>query len=210
MDTIIANVINLDKRQDRYENIISDFQTINSIQLKRFSAIEHNKGSIGCCMSHQKILKENKHLRKNILIIEDDCKIVNKDTFDNEWTKIKEWLDGHDDIWDIFVGGSSFIQDDNIILINNDLGLTCSTIYGTTHFIYYNYNFIDKVLACNPHTKKFAIDKLYKFYPNMRTVIPIDYIAIQKTDYSDIEHKTVDYDKYFTNSQLKLKEYNYI
>jgi len=203
---MIGNVINLNKRQDRYEQIMDEFKEIKSIQLKRFPAIENIKGSVGCCMSHQKILRDNKHNNNHILILEDDCKIVDKSNFDKVWPEIRNWLDNNHDKWDIFVGGCSFIHNNKVEWINKDLNLVLTSNYGTTHFIYYNNNFIDKVISCCPTMKNFAIDKLYKIYDNIRVVVPYNFIVTQITNYSDIEKKEVNYDRHFNNCQQKIHD----
>ena len=61
-------LINLDRDPARLEEstkVLSNLQ----IPFERFSAIEHEKGIIGCGLSHQKLLSE---IKPNTLILEDD------------------------------------------------------------------------------------------------------------------------------------------
>ena len=66
--------INLDRRQDRWELMQSEFKKIGILsRVKRFSAIEDQNGEKGCFESHmQCILYAREKKLKNILIFEDD------------------------------------------------------------------------------------------------------------------------------------------
>ena len=84
--------INLDKREDRKNQIEEQFNNYN-LEYERFSAIEYkNFGTYGCGMSHLLVLKKAKEQGyKNILIFEDDFEfIVDKETFENELSNLFE------------------------------------------------------------------------------------------------------------------------
>jgi len=61
-------LINLDRDPARLEKSTEVLDNLQ-IPFERFSAIEHEKGIIGCGLSHQKLLSE---IKPNTLILEDD------------------------------------------------------------------------------------------------------------------------------------------
>ena len=72
--------INLDKREDRKKEIMNEFNRLEipADKIIRFSAISHNKGEIGCSMSHIEVIKmAKKNNWNNILILEDDFNFIN-------------------------------------------------------------------------------------------------------------------------------------
>lgn len=78
--------VNLDKRSDRLEEISNELKRYKLYdKAKRFSAIYHPSGTVGCGKSHLNILKMAKEKKyKNILILEDDFYfVVSKDEFES-------------------------------------------------------------------------------------------------------------------------------
>ena len=67
--------INLDSRKDRLDSITNEIKKIDPEGLKttRISAIKHERGAIGCGLSHIKALELAKEKGyKNVIILEDD------------------------------------------------------------------------------------------------------------------------------------------
>lgn len=181
----MAHVINLDKRPDRYEYIIDQFKNIKSIKLQRFSAITHEKGMVGCGMSHQQILRENKDKNEHVLIFEDDCMLLDPNNFDERWSEIKRWLDNNEDKWDVFLGGTQDISTKiQHVVYDKNLKLIMFNRAPLAHFIYYNRKFIDNVLAVD--TTKIAIDGISRVYKQMRIVTCYPFLAHQKPGLSNI------------------------
>jgi glycosyl transferase, family 25 len=88
---ISSYYINLDSRQDRkqeFENGIAPFA--HMIQCKRFPAIKHSNGALGCSKSHLEVIrlaKQNKD--KYAIIFEDDFEfLVSPDVFKKEMSKL--------------------------------------------------------------------------------------------------------------------------
>jgi glycosyl transferase family 25 len=85
-----AIYINLDSRPDRLV-IMNKFFEDSKIPLEkvhRFSAIKRNKGQLGCVESHMQVLKlAKKEGWKNVLVLEDDLKILN---FEEGYKKLEE------------------------------------------------------------------------------------------------------------------------
>ncbi len=77
--------INLDKRPDRkhhFEGLKAKYPFFNG--LERFSAIENERGVIGCCNSHIEAIKKCKELDTEIFMIcEDDLMIIDEKKFNN-------------------------------------------------------------------------------------------------------------------------------
>jgi glycosyl transferase family 25 len=67
--------INLEHRKDRKAEIEREFAFLPKDKLIRFNAFKHEKGAIGCTMSHIGALElAIKNKFKNVLIVEDDMK----------------------------------------------------------------------------------------------------------------------------------------
>jgi glycosyl transferase family 25 len=77
--------INLEHRKDRNDHIKAELDKMR-LKYKRFNAIKHECGAVGCSRSHLEVLKlAKKQNLKNVLILEDDFEfLVNKQTFWNE------------------------------------------------------------------------------------------------------------------------------
>jgi glycosyl transferase family 25 len=86
--------INLDKRQDRREEIEKELKEYNLYEKsERFVAINvEGQGILGCTMSHLEVIKLAKERRYNeVLILEDDYYfIVPKEEFEDELKKFFE------------------------------------------------------------------------------------------------------------------------
>jgi GR25 family glycosyltransferase involved in LPS biosynthesis len=68
-------IINLAERQDRWIDIMEEMEEfqVPLDRIERFNAIKHEKGYMGCTMSHLSCLKIAKERRyNNVLILEDD------------------------------------------------------------------------------------------------------------------------------------------
>jgi GR25 family glycosyltransferase involved in LPS biosynthesis len=80
--------INLDKRQDRRDEIESMLKTYNLLNLsERITAIETpGEGLLGCTMSHLNAIQLAKERNyENVLILEDDFQfIISKEEFENQ------------------------------------------------------------------------------------------------------------------------------
>ena len=88
--------INLDRRNDRREQIEQELKTMDLYdKAERFQAIDRpKKGIVGCTYSHLAVLKYAKENNwKNVLILEDDFTfLVDKETFE---TKLQEFFNAN-------------------------------------------------------------------------------------------------------------------
>ena len=101
-------VIHITDRDDRMKHIKNNFSKFSTINLIFVDAIKHEKGHIGCFLSHKKciqIAKDND--MKRIIVIEDDCLPYEK--FEERLSIIINYLDKNHD-WDIFLGAVTFTK----------------------------------------------------------------------------------------------------
>jgi len=213
-DNTTAYVINLDERTDRWDKIQETFKNL-PFNLERISAIKNENGPIGCALSWVKAVEKAKENNlPYVLIIEDDCKPVDK--FDSLWPTIKDWLEKNMDKWEIFTGGNtmyaftndtSTIQplckiDDNIKLYN--------TIMSTTHFICINSSAYDKFIDVKQYlTKELFQVELHASdrWPNtqkMKIITPVPFIAVQESSHSNTTGKVENYTSFFDSSEKIL------
>ena len=95
-----AFYINLEHRTDRREQIEQEL-LIMGINSQRFNAIHTTNGSIGCTMSHLRLLE--KAILENyshILILEDDIQFLEPETFKINFNK---FLKLHENNWDVII-----------------------------------------------------------------------------------------------------------
>ena len=201
--------INLKHRIDRKKNI-EDLKKKYPFfsNVKRMDAFCHKQGVLGCAMSHIKCLEE---LKKNsddyYMILEDDFFINNENNFLaflNDFDLIK-----HSNSWDVITMtplGKTFKRN----YINNFHKIVnTSTVSG----IIVKHNFLDKLLEVFKKAKQIlietnkgslgAIDVVWKPIQHKSNFIYFGKLfAGQIKSYSDIEKRTMNYQKYF-NKQGK-------
>jgi len=195
-----AYYINLAHRTDRKEHVEEQMAKIG-INAKRFNAIRMANGAVGCTMSHLKLLElALTNNFSHILIVEDDITFLDPELFKQQFNK---FLELHQNNWDvILLAGNNMppyiAPDDTCIKVTR-----CQT---TTGYLV-NGHYI-KILAQNvkmglthllnkpQETNKFAIDKFwFVLQQASRWFLITPATVIQKTDYSDIEKRVVNYEK---------------
>lgn len=189
--------INLEHRKDRNVNTINELKKIGITNPNRFNAIKHDKGIVGCGMSHIEVLKKAKKNNWDYAtVFEDDVLFLKpKETLQ----KLDKIINSNID-WDVIIlGGNNFppykkINDDCIKVSN------CQT---TTAYVVKKYYYdilinhwekgLQKLIETND-TPKYALDMYWKLLQkkdNFLLIIPIE--VLQREDYSDIEKKNVNY-----------------
>jgi hypothetical protein len=190
-------VINLDKRQDRWNEIQDTFSEWPS--LERVSAVEDSPGWKGCAKSHIKCIRLAKERRYPwVLILEDDC-VVKPDSL-VRFREILPILWDRRSEWDIFLGGCTSVK--NIKLMQTQPVLFSIT-GRTTHFCLINMEAYDKIITGYDFTKD--IDVFYE--ESIRLCCTIPYIAVQRGGKSDILNRDVNYSDEFKDSEGKLIEF---
>ena len=192
-----AYVINLDNRPEKWERIQDSFKDTD-INVKRFSAITHENGHIGCGLTHVAIVKMAKEKdMDSVLIIEDDCKLTKN--FNKRWAIIKKYLDEHKNEWDIFNGGVVWPSNATpVVNLDPDIRLIRGNGPGCryAHFVYVNKSAYDKVIEWEPmvleaikDNKEFVdpkYDSWINEYPRFRNILMSDgCIAVQTSGFSN-------------------------
>jgi glycosyl transferase family 25 len=210
LDKIPVIYINLEKRTDRKEHILSELKKIGVEDAIRFKAIELENGALGCSMSHLKCLeiakKENYEM---VFICEDDIQFLHPDMF---LTQLKSFLD------------SSFLNWDTVLVAGNNMipyvpiSTFCIKIFNcqtTTGYIvkrdYYdkliqNYKEGIQKLLKEPYNNEYKIDKYWfklQKLDNWYLIVPLS--IIQKEDYSDVEKKVTNFSKYMLDYNKAYK-----
>jgi len=192
-----ALYINLDHRLDRKQQIEDELNTVG-ISYKRFDAIKHSMGCVGCSMSHLNILKYARDNKlKNILIFEDDFKfLVSKEEFLNN---IKLFFDMNIE-WDVLMLSYNLTE-------SKPFNSLIQKVYSaqTTSGYMVNSCFYDKLidtiessipnLINTNHHWIYAIDQAWKSLQgdNSNWYAFNTRIGYQRESYSDISGTITDY-----------------
>jgi GR25 family glycosyltransferase involved in LPS biosynthesis len=200
--TEVANIINLDSRKDRWLEISSSLKEY--FKLNRISAIYDKVGWIGCFRSHQKAILSN---RANIttLVLEDDCSLLSID----KWSGIKKWLDSNLDKWDVYLGGVTNVDKDEVYVIDKTLGIYGLKFFNSAHFIYYNISIYNRIINYTPHNSVYnPIDIFISSIEGIKIVTSVPFIAIQRPSYSNIEGIDTDYTSLYVESERIIANTN--
>ena len=180
--------INLDERTDRWEQAQKEFRKMGVENVKRFSAIKHEKGNVGCRGSHLEIVREVKKLGfNNVLIFEDDVLVVGDLTNINEALEELTTVD-----WDLFYFGATV--DPNVGRLTEITDNLVRTNFAyTTHAYAINSHMFDYILEQGPYHG--IIDVFYnqKIVSRGNSYIINPMLCIQQESYSDIEGHYADY-----------------
>jgi hypothetical protein len=193
--------INLDKRPDRNDEFLSNFNESREIHdhVERVQAIyEDGNGHLGCLKSHIKALKRSLELDYSHILIAEDDFCVKDINYANE--SLEKFFDNFDE-WDVLMlGQNTFLSEDT-----NTPGVIKIISSQTTSGYLIKKDYIPKLLHiyerdlkkyedsglwspsyCTDQswTELQKIDKWYSFR---------DSVGFQRSSYSDIEKKFVDY-----------------
>jgi hypothetical protein len=191
--------INLDRRLDRWDECLIEFNKFNITDVIRWSAIDGNKiekkgscektSQLALILTNIDILEDCiKNNLKNVLILEDDIQ------FTDEINNIKEYFDLLPEDWDmVYFGGNhnTHMGVSPPIKINEKVCKLHNTF--TTHCVGINGKSIQTILnklkeINNPldviYTNLQKSLNVYSFYPM---------IATQRISHSDIEGRVTDY-----------------
>jgi len=196
--------INLETRADRKVHVEKELAKIG-IEYSRFNAVKLPNGAIGCSMSHLKCLQIAKERGwSHVFVCEDDIQFLDPELFKNQ---LVHFLKNHTDDWDVLlVAGNNMPPylplDDTCVQVKQ-----CQT---TTGYIvkqhYYdtlieNFKLGIQHLMREPHKHTlYAIDKYWFFLQQKdRWFLIIPLTVVQRTDYSDIEKRMVNYKRIMTD-----------
>jgi GR25 family glycosyltransferase involved in LPS biosynthesis len=177
--------INLKSRKDRKKLIQKQAKKYN-LNINFFSACKDKQGWKGCLKSHLNILKEakNKKLDK-ILIMEDDCKILQKLEFD---------IDKIPKQWKMLYLGCNLVEllEDNHFEAKNKKWVKMKS-YTTHCIIIHNTAYDELINLITPMKKPIDVYYMEDYHENKECFAINPMIATQQDGYSDIENKFIKY-----------------
>jgi glycosyl transferase family 25 len=202
--------INLERRIDRKISVIQELKKIHVEEPMCFKAIELENGALGCSMSHLKCIETaKKNNYEYVFVCEDDIELLDPNLF---LTQLNTFLNSTIN-WDVvLVAGNNMLPyipvNDNCIKV-----LNCQT---TTGYIV-KKNYYDKLinnfktgiqkLIKEPTNNLYKIDKFWfslQREDNWYLIIPLS--IVQKEDYSDIEKKVTNFQKYMLDYNKVYKK----
>jgi len=191
-------VINLNRRDDRMKESISALQVIPSLDWQRFEAIERENGALGCALSHRELLRSALQQSSSyVMILEDDIEFLAPEG--EILPVINEFFDcPYLDVLCIANNPQATPR-----AISQRLSIVCST--QTTSGYIVKHRALRKVLKSfdrsvsllskGERKKVGAIDQQWKRLQRGSLIfaVPRQQIARQRTSFSDIEKRVVDY-----------------
>ena len=208
MNKFIKKVIyiNLEERKDRKKKCLDILDNLfDNDQIVRLDAIKHDKGYIGCAMSHLKCLEiaiENNW--ENVLIVEDDI-FYTKKSKHILINLIKKPFDV------IILGGTIIYYNPfnyNLYRCNSGTAYIVSNHYYKTLKSFWENN-LNNLIKTNNQIK-YSLDISWhqlQYKDNWKIVYPP--VFVQKMGKSDIEQESYDPEKYFyiTNIFTFIRQY---
>ena len=193
--------INLSDRTDRRISIEAELSSYFPVsKISRFNAIRHEKGYIGCTMSHIGAIKIAIEKRwKNCLIVEDDA----------IWSKLDEGYPLLKNLarnpYDIITLGTTFTTYNHQTYKLHSGQTTTAYLINSSYYQTYMDNMVEGLsnLVESNSPGHYALDIYWKKLQardNWYCIMPA--IMVQKEGYSDIEKRNVNYDHYFNIQQI--------
>lgn len=204
------HVINLERRQDRRQNIISQFKDLNFCKVRFWKAKEYPfNPPVGCFLSHQAIVKWAKERRlPYVIVAEDDIRLkITKEELRN----VLEILTRNADKFELFNGSPSFW---NKRFLLNTVKKTKSELEDFSFvtdaqcsiFSVYTSKVYDKFLAQDPlqqpHVDVFRAE-------NIPQLVYKKYVCDQIPGWSDLGNKTMDLGDYFIQQEQIYQKLNF-
>lgn len=189
---MIANVINLDKRKDKW--LSCQMELAPHFDVMRVSAIRHEWGWLGLAKTFKQIFAE---ATGDVLILEDDA------TYRGTITDLTNAIADLPQGWEMLMLGAN-IKDSRMDRISKNVART----YGawTTHAIYYSYAFCQEMASIELDV---PIDEYFRtiVHPRGNSYVVYPFLSYQRPSTSDIEGDYKDYTRLFTESEERTKAF---
>jgi glycosyl transferase family 25 len=204
--------INLDTRPDRKSFFENQMRMIGINNAKRFNAIKHNIGAIGCSLSHLELLKYAKQENMDhILIMEDDIMFTRPKLF---VYYLNNFLTKHKNFDVLLIAGNNmgeYTRLDNFCVKISKCQTTTGYLVKSHYYDRLIQNYEEGINNLKQNTtlmNKYAIDQYWtklQLYDRWYLLTPLT--VTQKPDYSDIEKKEINYNNLMLDlEKTKLKQ----
>jgi GR25 family glycosyltransferase involved in LPS biosynthesis len=188
--------INLDRRQDRWENALKEFYSVGILdRVTRVSAVENQDGRIGLIKSFLKIFKDVKERGvENVLIFEDDVHFLQENNPIETLEKAISQIGSIE--WSLFYLGANTHEKcnvfrPNLILLKNAFA---------AHAVGYNHKTYNQIIERFENTNEIkSVNDINDVFfcneiQNKRTSFMVNpIIATQYPSFSDLEKRFVNY-----------------
>lgn len=211
-----AFVINLDSRKKCFKEVQREFLSFG-IECERFPAIRHERGALGCTLSHLALIARAKEEGLPwVMVLEDDC--VAREAM-KQWPLVTSFLQQQQATWDVFFGGLiAMYPMKKIATLAPELTMIEGLLPLATHFMIYHQSSYDRLLAWHewwamPFDQKPAIDVFIQL-SQVKTWTLSSFLAWQKPHFSDVQQKMSDCTLAFMraeklmNAFLEKEKYN--
>jgi len=207
--------INLDTRPDRKAFFENQMKMIG-LNAKRFNAIKHNCGAIGCTLSHLELLKYAKQQNMDhILIMEDDIMFLRPKLF---VFYLNDCLKNHKDFDVLLIAGNNmdnYTRLDNYCVKIKKCQTTTGYLVKSHYYDKLINNFeagVNKLKQNVTLSNDYALDQYWtslQLQDKWYLLTPLT--VTQKPDYSDIEKRQINYDNVMLDlDKTKLRQLQYV
>lgn len=206
---LLENVyyINLEEREDRKVFVETELKKMKW-KYERFNAIKHEKGIIGCCLSHLRVIEMAKEKDLDyVVILEDDIQFLQPEKYNKMLIDFRNFIESNSLDYDVLLIATNILDKVNGIIPINNYIYRVKASYSAAGYIvkkhYYdkiieNYKeghklFMENPTVCGKYEfdvywiKLQMVDKWFVIYP--RTVN-------QRESYSNILNCMTDYTKH--------------
>ena len=189
---MIAYVINLDKRKDKW--LGCQMELAPHFDVVRVSAIRHDWGWLGLAKTFKQIFAQ---ATGDVLILEDDA------TYRGTITDLTNAISDLPQGWEMLMLGAN-IKNARMDRISKNVART----YGawTTHAIYYSYAFCQEMADKELDV---PIDEFFRtiVHPRGNSYVVYPFLSYQRPSTSDIEGDYKDYTSLFAESEERTKAF---
>lgn len=189
--------INLARRADRCALVEDELSKLGLVSLKRFPAISHEIGILGCTLSHAEVMKQGKAELSPFMVCEDDVEFLA--TGDEVWCYIREFLDNPElDVLCLAfnLGATPHRISARLRLTNDTQTASCYVVKPRARrALELQFGKGAKLLARGHPAWAAANDIVWKRLQrtSLAFAIPRVPLAKQRESFSDVEGKVVDY-----------------
>ena len=145
---LLENVyyINLEEREDRKVFIETELKKMKW-KYERFNAIKHDKGIIGCCMSHLAVIEMAKEKGLDyVVILEDDVQFLQPEKYNKMLIDFRNFIKSNSLDYDVLLIATNILDKVNGIIPINNYIYRVKASYSAAGYIVKKH-YYDKIIA---------------------------------------------------------------